>query len=396
MCNEFAVALTRRRFLAALSAGVAVVTLDACSFDPSPTATTGAAPRPASAPPSSVMPTVASNAGAATTTTGGVATVGAPPMGSAATAGGGATAAIPTTGSAGSATSATRPPANASATSGTPASATSGSTVAGITASPTSVASPTAASGTMGQTLTVKAVEYSFQTTTSSIPGGFTTIQMQNLGKEPHQAQLARLKDGVTYDQFVAAVKDDVKNSGNTSDALATLVGGPNVGLTGATVEVLQDLKAGQYALLCFVPDAMGMPHVALGMTSPLTVTAPTTPAAMPPTVNGTITLKDDNFDLTMLPSGRSLYRVVNGGTEPADFQVLGIASGRTVEDVRQYVIALGTSNAAAGPIPATGGAGISTLAPGESGIVVLNLSPGSYMVWTRDPSTGVAEFMVM
>ena len=248
----------------------------------------------------------------------------------------------------------------------------------------------------MVQTLAIKAIDYSFQTSPSSIPGGFTTIQMQNLGKEPHQAQFARLKSGVTYDQYIVAVKNDLKNNSNTSDDLATPTGGPNVGIAGATVEVIQDLKAGQYAILCFVPDMMGASHVALGMIAPLTVTTPSAaPAAMAPAVKATITLKDDSFDIDTFPAGRSLYRVVNGGNEPADLQVLGVAPGKTVEDVKQYVIALGTSNAAAGTAPATGGAGISTLAPGESGIIVLNLSPGLYAVWTRDPSTGVAQFMV-
>lgn len=389
MRKAVSVTLTRRRFLAGLSAGVVAVALEACSFDGSPTVTSvSAPPTVASLPPT--MSTAPSNAGAATTTGGMTPATGA--TGSAASAGGMATAAMPLSGSA---VSATRPVASASAASGTPTSATSGSATAGMTGSATSSASPAPVSGAIGQTLTIKAMDYAFQTTPNTIPGGLTTIQMQNLGKEPHQAQLVRLKDGVTYDQFVAALKDDLKNGGNTSEDLATSVGGPNVGVMGATIEVIQDLKVGQYALLCFVPNAMGVSHVALGMTLPLTVTAPTAPAAMPPAVNGTITLKDDNFDIATFPAGRSLYRVVNAGAEPADLQILGVAAGNTVEDVKQYVIALGTGNAAAGPIPATGGAGISTLAQGESGIIVLNLTPGEYAVWTRDPTTGVARFVV-
>ena len=89
---------------------------------------------------------------------------------------------------------------------------------------------------------------------------------------------------------------------------------------------------------------------------------------------------------------------MVNSGTQPADLQLLGIAPGKTLTDVTQFVSGLGMSGGAgmmAGPLPVTGGAGIATLAPGESGIVVFNLVAGQYAVWTGDPSTGIAQFTV-
>lgn len=54
-----------------------------------------------------------------------------------------------------------------------------------------SVVSGTATSQAAEQTLTIKAVDYGFQTM-GSIPGGVTTLQLQNLGKEPHQVPRRR------------------------------------------------------------------------------------------------------------------------------------------------------------------------------------------------------------
>lgn len=400
------VILARRRFLVMMSVSAVLLALDACTPGSSPTVpgapTSVAAPTQSVVPlPSSPQPQTAPPANAASASAPGSSMATTPMMPTVNTV---ASATRPAT----SGTIASSPAVSGSAASGSPVSATarpmtttttasagamSGTAPAASTGASTMVASATAA----GQMLVIKAVDYAFQTM-SSIPGGLTTIQLQNQGKELHEAQLGRLNEGVTYDQFVAAVKSDLANNGSTSNDMATPVGGPNAVVAGSTCEVIQDLKAGPYVFVCLIPNAMGVPHAALGMISPLTVTAPTGAAVAPPTVNGTITLKDDNFDLATLPAGRSLYRVVNSGTQPADLQLLGIAPGKTLTDVTQFVSGLGMSGGAgmmAGPLPVTGGAGIATLAPGESGIVVFNLVAGQYAVWTGDPSTGIAQFTV-
>lgn len=409
MSENVPVILARRRFLVTMSVSAVLLALNACTPGSSPTVPgvpTGvtAPTQPVVPLPPSPQPQTAPPVGVASASTPGSGMATAPMMPMINTA---ASATRPaTSGSAVSSPAVSGSAASASSVGGTArpmttsvgATTMSGTAPAASTGASTTVASTTASGQATGQTLVIKAVDYGFQTM-GSIPGGLTTIQLQNLGKEPHQAQLGRLKDGVTYDQFVAAAKSDLANNGNTSDEMVTPVGGPNAVVAGSTCEVIQDLKAGQYVLICFIPNAMGMSHAALGMILPLTVTAPTGAAVAPPTVNGTITLKDDNFDLATLPAGRSLYRVVNGGTQPADFQLLGIAPGKTLADVTQYVTGLGMSGGAAMmmavPPPVTGGAGIATLAPGESGIVVFNLVAGQYAVWTGDPSTGIAQFTV-
>ncbi len=248
---------------------------------------------------------------------------------------------------------------------------------------------PTAASGSAAastggiQTMVIEAAEYGFKTM-ASIPGGLTTIQIRNLGREPHYAHFFRLNDGVTAEQYIAALQQALKSrAASGADPLAIQVGGPATASPGATVTVIQDLRAGQYVIGCFVPNAQGVPHAALGMLLPLTVTAPTGPAAATPAVNGVITLNDAGFELPgAIPAGKSMYRVVNAGTMPHEFSLLGLTPGKTAADLKAYF-----SAPPAGPPPLISGAGIAGLDPGQSGIIVLDLVPGAYAALVGDPA---------
>ena len=218
----------------------------------------------------------------------------------------------------------------------------------------------------------------------ASAPGGLTTIQIRNLGREPHYAHLFRLNDGVTTERYMGVLQQDLKaRDSAASDALATQMGGPSTATPGSTVTVIQDLRPGQYVIGCFVANDKGIPHAALGMVLPLTVTAPTGQAVGAPAVNGVITLTDTGLDLPgAIPAGKSMYRVVNGGTMAHEFSLLGLVPGKTVADLKGYFAA-----PPAGPPPLTSSAGIAGLGPGQSGIVVLDLTPGAYAVLVGDPT---------
>lgn len=271
---------------------------------------------------------------------------------------------------------------------GTAATATNKPATATASLVPTaSASSPSGAPGVdgqgTGQVLVIEAAEYGFKTM-ASIPGGLTTIQIRNLGREPHYAHLFRLNDGVTAEQYIAALQQALKSrAASGADPLAIQVGGPATASPGATVTVIQDLRAGQYVIGCFVPNVQGVPHAALGMLLPLTVTAPTGPAAATPAVNGVITLTDAGFELPgAIPAGKSMYRVVNAGTMPHEFSLLGLTPGKTAADLKAYF-----SAPPAGPPPLISGAGIAGLDLGQSGIIVLDLVPGAYAVLVGDPA---------
>jgi len=350
-------ALNRRRFLALAGGAVGSAILAACGGSsatdtPKPaTATTGAAPATA---PAAAAPTTAAGSAAAATRPAGSA-----PSGT-------------TTGSA--AASTTAPATTAAGTSAASSAVATRPAASAVTANATSVTGSAAAGGTTGQLLVIEAAEYSFKTL-GSIPAGVTTVQMKNIGKENHEAQILRLNDGVTYEQLLAAL---AASGGNGEPPpIFTYEGGPAEIVPNKVSEVVLDLKEGQYALLCFVTGSDGTPHAAKGMVAPIKVTPATGAAATLPTGSGAIALGDASFDIPeSLPAGRRTFRLTNGGKSARAFFVGGIPADKTIDDVQQEL-----AKPDAPPPPwFTANGGMDGLKPGGAGAVVLDLVPGKYV----------------
>ena len=432
------VAFNRRRFLAIAGSIAGSAILAACGGssapDIPPAVATSVAPT-VNAAAMSAAPTVASAATSAAPTINAVATSVAPTVNAAATQAGSAVAGIaPTVASAAtsgaptvnaaatsvaptvaSAATSVAPTVNAAITSAVPtvnAVATqAGTTVVGIaptvvsaatSAAPTvnavssSVASVgtsaagsvvttgSAASGTTvpgsvttntgGQMLVIEATEYSFKSI-GSISAGVTTVQLKNLGKENHEAEIVRLNDGVTVEQFLIAVQQAGQGE---PPPIFTYEGGPAEITQGKTGEVMLDLQAGQYMLLCFINGPDGMSHAAKGMVLPLKVNTATGSASALPTGKGTITLGTaSGFELpASLPTGRSQYRVTNQGMGPHAFFVGSIPADKTIDDVNAEL----AKQDAPPPPWFTPSGGMDGLKPNGTGVVTLDLMPGKYV----------------
>lgn len=96
---------------------------------------------------------------------------------------------------------------------------------------------------------------------------GRHVIRVNNSGPQPHELEIIRLAPGKSASDFGAWAE---KMAGPPPGAPMGGVAAMNAGGHGyATV----DLPAGQYGLLCFVPDSRdGKPHVAHGMVTQITV----------------------------------------------------------------------------------------------------------------------------
>ena len=68
----------------------------------------------------------------------------------------------------------------------------------------------------------IMASDYAFEAP-DVLPAGLVTLRLMNHGQEPHHAQLLRLNDDVTFDQFAAALQTE----GEGALRLAALTGGP-------------------------------------------------------------------------------------------------------------------------------------------------------------------------
>lgn len=241
-------------------------------------------------------------------------------------------------------------------------------------ADPTPTASMTA--------LEIDAADYSF-TSLDEIPAGWVEVNFSNSGKEMHHAQLARLNDGVTMEQFEETLHHDEI----AALQLVTLTGGAATIDPGGSGQVLLNLAEGEYVLICLVPNSDGGTHVDKGMIKSLTVT-PATAGGGPEPVQ-TISMHDFAFEFpATLPSGPVLYEVVNDGPQPHEIAVLKLNDDVTTDEALEI---LSGSQAPDGPPPFQWAGGMQALSANESGIMHLDLEPGMYVAvcMVPDPATG-------
>ena len=99
------------------------------------------------------------------------------------------------------------------------------------------------------------------------LAAGKQTIRVNNAGPQPHEVALVRLKAGKTPMDFQRwAEKPEGEAPGTTHGGVSGIMPG-----THAFMEL--DLPAGDYALICFVPDGKdGKPHFMHGMSKRMRV----------------------------------------------------------------------------------------------------------------------------
>jgi hypothetical protein len=243
---------------------------------------------------------------------------------------------------------------------------------------PSAPAAQTAALST-APVVTVTTSDYAFEAPTE-INGGWVRLVQENVGQEPHHVQLARLNEGVTVEQFQAALQAGP----NGALALVTLAGGPGVVDPQGHAEVTIYLEPGQYFLLCFVPDATGMPHLAHGMIAPLTVGEVV--VAEEPVADAEVQLLDFSFILPpLLTAGEQTWKIVDEGEQPHEMMLIKLAAGTTMDDVQHWMMH------PEGAPPFANVGGMQGIAHGAAAYLHLDLAPGNYVALCHipDPASG-------
>ncbi|BDP43973.1 hypothetical protein DAETH_39420 (plasmid) [Deinococcus aetherius] len=222
--------------------------------------------------------------------------------------------------------------------------------------------------------------DYRFVTPTN-VTTGWTTLEFRNTGKEPHHMQLVRLPAGMTQEGFLAGLKE------NEGAALASveMVGGVGLLLPGQAQQVTINLtEPGTYLALCFVPDAKGVPHLALGMVNAFQVTRGADTQAQPPRADLKVRLVDFGFELpkgVTITEGPQVWAVENAGPEGHEMLVFKLAPGKTMEDVSAYLAK------PEGPMPVIPAGGAQAVTKGRTSYVRLDLTPGDYLLLCGIPS---------
>lgn len=229
-------------------------------------------------------------------------------------------------------------------------------------------------------TVQVQGSEYKY-TSPETIPAGWTSLSLQNTGQEPHHVQIVRLPDGMTLEGFLGKLKE---NEG-AALGMVDLVGGVGMLLPGQSQKATLDFtKPGTYAQLCFVPDAKGVPHLALGMTKGFQVTAAQTAAAAEPKADLTVRLVDYGIELpkgVTVKAGVQTWKIVNDGPEAHEMAVMRLAPGKTMADVEAYL------KNPTGPMPVIPAGGAQGLSKGRYEYVEFDLAEGQYILLCFIPS---------
>jgi hypothetical protein len=222
--------------------------------------------------------------------------------------------------------------------------------------------------------------DYTFEAPEEA-PAGLLTFTFKNEGAEVHHVQVVRLNEGVTFEQLMAAFEQ-----GETEALpLTTPVGGPSLTDPGQMARVTLYLEPGAYALLCLVPDAEGILHLAHGMARPLTITGD---VATQPELPADLTVSMADFQYTMpaeVGAGPQTWKVVNDGPQPHELVLHKLAPGKTAED------AIAFFHTRQGQPPFTNAGGMQGLPQGGEGWVHLDLAPGIYVAicYIPDPASG-------
>jgi hypothetical protein len=227
-------------------------------------------------------------------------------------------------------------------------------------------------------TVTVTSNDFSFDAP-AQIPAGAVTIQLENHGKELHQAQLIKLEDGKTVHDLAAAMKTH-----GPPPSWMKFVGGPNGIAPGHQSNSTSVLAPGQYAYICFIPSPDGVAHAAKGMVRPFEViAAPSGAANTLPETDVTIKLVDFDFQSSKpLTAGKQRIMVENAGPQAHEIVLVKLAPGKTIEDFGTWAESM------KGPPPAEPVGGVGVLEKGMRGTFTANLTAGDYGLICFVPDT--------
>lgn len=233
-------------------------------------------------------------------------------------------------------------------------------------------AAPVAAAATGANVVNIAASEYKFESP-DQIPAGLTTLRMSDTGKEVHHVSLIKLDSGKTAADVQVGLK--MMKPGTPPPTWMIAAGGPNAAAPGASSELTMVLEPGNYALVCWIPDAKGVPHAMLGMIKGLTVTPNATANTTEPAADVTVTLSDYKFDFsTPLTAGKHTLKIVAAQGQPHELTMFQLSPGKTPKDISDYV-----EGGMKGPPPGMPIGGVAGVASGMSSFYAVDLKPGDY-----------------
>lgn len=203
-----------------------------------------------------------------------------------------------------------------------------------------------------------------------SVPSGMTTVEILNQGHELHHAQLIRLSEGKTAENFQKALKADPLSF----PKWALLVGGPNAVIPGERATAIIKLEPGNYLVICLIPDKQNIPHVARGMAKPFQVVGDVQAAELP---SASLRIGERDFSFSIpadIAPGHHIIHVRNNGAQPHEVVLVQLPPGVSIAD-----FARAAENPGSAPPPGKPVGGVTGLQPGLEAAFPAELASGKY-----------------
>ena len=199
----------------------------------------------------------------------------------------------------------------------------------------------------------------------------------------------AHIKEGVDLATLAAAGAGD--SSGAGAIDFVDMVGGVSYIGSGQDTTAMVNLTEGLVMAMCYVPDANGVAHALMGMTTPLVISAPTdatssAPAPSGQDVLGTITLSDAGYEMPE-DMDAGWYRVQNTDSAVHELALLRLGKPIADEQTKLVVEDLAANRTPSVAVEAVGGMG--AISPGFDGYLYLDLEQGEYLVVDFMPDPG-------
>ena len=249
----------------------------------------------------------------------------------------------------------------------------------------------------------ITAEDYAFRAP-AEIQAGWTTFELDNVGQETHMLFIARLPDGVTFDDYMTGavmpfneVWQELRAGEIDAEAVFPAIGeradpwfwdtafegGVGFLSPGETATATVNLQPGNYVIECYMRTQEGEMHSMEGMIDPLTVTATGAQGAAP----------SGDVRITLSEAGIELDREVRAGTRTFEVHFADHPEGTFGHNV--HVLSADptvTTHDAAGwmsflnvagltdPAPGTFVGGLHLMPVGSTGYFTADLAPGRYL----------------
>lgn len=262
------------------------------------------------------------------------------------------------------------------------------------TDSAAAAAAPAATVAATPAVLHIDATDFAYASP-DTITAGMVTMHLVNKGPSIHHVQVLRLDDGHTVAELIEGMKS--MKPGSPPPPWVHDVAGPNSPNPGGESSLTQDLPAGNYALVCFIPTPDGVPHVMKGMIKGLTVVpaaAGTTPAPAP-VADITVKMKDYAWDVSPeITAGKHIIKIENDAAQSHEMFLARLAPGKVPLDLVKW------TEKQQGPPPGDAIGGISGMSKGQVVYLPVDLTPGEYGLFcflpdAKDGKTHIEHGMI-